>query len=191
MTNLFAELLEKEMKDNNKTYNNTCLISREPLTDTRVCLPCNHKYNYYPIYRELINQRKTFRPKRPRIQCPYCRINHQYVLPYIPMEGVNNIRWVNSPAQFQLLPNKCTYVFKNNTNKVCNKQCMNGMCLQHTKISANSNISHESLASITCDTNMHLYTLPKLRALAKYKKLKCYTKLKKPELIALLQQSIS
>lgn len=189
MTNLFTELLEKEMQDDNN-YNNICLISREELHETHVCLPCNHKYNYYPIYRELIKQRKTFRPKRARIQCPYCRKAHSCVLPYIKLQGVEKIRWVNSPVQYQLLPNKCTYAFKNNTNKTCNKPCMHNMCLHHTKISANSSISTKDLAVITSVTELHLYTVVKLRALAKHKKLKGYSMLKKQALVTLLEQSI-
>ena len=190
MPNLFAVLLEKEMKTDIK-YNNICLISREALTDTHICLPCNHKYNYYPIYREVINQRKSCRFKHPKIQCPYCRTNHKCVLPYISMEGVERIRWVNNPTKFQLLPNRCNYVFKNNASHICNKPCMNSMCQHHIKISTNSNISTENLSAITTETNMHLYTVAKLRAFAKYKKLKGYSTLKKSDLLILLQQSLS
>ena len=190
MPTLFAKLLEQEMQTTTN-YNNTCLISKEVLTDTHVCLPCNHKYNYYPIYREVINQRKTFRIKHPKIQCPYCRAKHPYVLPYISMEGVESIRWVNNPTRYQLLPNKCTYVFKNNVSNKCNKPCMNSMCQHHTKIIANSNISTEALSAITLETNLRLYTVTKLRALAKHKKLKGYSMLKKQALINLLQQSMT
>jgi hypothetical protein len=190
MINLFAEMLKEEMNATNN-YSNICLISGDALNDTQVCLPCNHKYNYYPIYREVINQRKTCRLKRPKIQCPYCRTKHQYVLPYISMEGVEKICWVNGPKKYQLLPNKCVYVFKSNTSKRCNKPCMNSMCQYHTKISANSNISPEVLGSITLTTDMQLYTVSKLRALARHKKLKGYSTLKKQELILQLQQSMS
>jgi len=187
MTNLFVDLLEKEM--NTPTDNNMdiCLISREPLNDTCVILPCKHKYNYYSIYRELINQRIKYRLKKPRIQCPYCRTNHTYVLPYIIKEGVEKIKWINSPAKHQLLPNKCTYIFKNN-KKVCNKSCMHEMCPYHTKITTTS---VEELNNITSDSNLHVYTVVKLKSLAKYKKIKGYSTLKKSELILLIQQSMS
>ena len=190
MINLFTELLEEEMNTTNN-YSNTCLISGEALNDTHVCLPCNHKYNYYPIYREVINQRKTSTFRTAQIKCPYCRTKHPYVLPYISMEGVESIRWVNGPARYQLLPNKCIYVFKSNASKICNKPCMNSMCQHHTKITTNSTISSETLSAITVETNLQLYTVSKLRALAKHKKLKGYSTLKKQELILLLQQSMS
>jgi hypothetical protein len=64
------------------------------------------------------------------------------------------------------------------------------MCLHHTKISANSSISTKDLAVITSVTELHLYTVVKLRALAKHKKLKGYSMLKKQALVTLLEQSI-
>ena len=189
MINLFSELLEKEMSSSNN-YSNMCLISKELLNDTQICLPCKHKYNYYPIYREVINQKKTSRIKSPKIQCPYCRTVHKYVLPYINMPEVEYIKWVNCPAKYQLLPNKCSYIFKSNSSKVCNKLCMNSMCQYHIKISSNSNISEEAMSSVLL-TDLHLYTMSKLRAFAKFNKIKGYSKLKKQDLLTLIQQSLS
>ena len=189
MTNLFSELLEKEMNSNNN-YSNICLISRELLNDIHINLPCKHKYNYYPIYREVINQRKTYKFKSPKIQCPYCRKSHKCVLPYIKMSGVEHIKWVNFPVKYQLLPNKCSYVFKSNASKVCNKPCMNSMCQYHIKISSNSNISEEEMTLMASETDLYLYSVAKLRAFAKYNKIKGYSTLKKQDLVTLIQEYI-
>lgn len=189
MANLFSELLQAEI-GSSTTYNNICLISREALDDTCVTLPCSHKYNYYSIYRELINQRKTRTRSKPKIQCPYCRTTHNYVLPYIDMPGVKKIQWVNLPTKYQLLPHKCTYVFKSNSSKVCNKSCMNTMCQYHTKILSGSAISEEQMASLQPDTNLLVYNVAVLRSIAKFYNIKKYSTLKKTELVALIQQSI-
>jgi len=53
---------------------------------------------------------------------------------------------------------------------------MNSMCQHHTKIIANSNVSTESLSAITLETNLYLYTVTKLRALAKHKSKETITK---------------
>ena len=189
MINLFSKLLEKEINANN-TYSNICLISKELLDNTQICLPCNHKYNYYPIYREVINQRKTNRIKQPKIQCPYCRRCHKCVLPYLSMPGVEHIKWVNYPVKYQLLSNKCSYIFKNSPSRVCNRLCINNMCQYHIKITANSNVSDEALKTMASEKEFHLYTISKLRAFAKYNKIKGYSKLKKQDLLALIQQSM-
>lgn len=186
----FSDLLNSELSSI-ENYNNTCLISGENLQDIHVELPCHHKYNYYSIYREIINQRKTHRICKPKIQCPYCRSYHKYVLPYIKMDGVDKIKWVNYPEKYQLLPNKCVYKFKKYDNKACNKACMNDMCPHHTNISKNNNVSPESIESVTSQSDINGYTVTTLRAIAKYHKIKRYSNLKKTQLIDLIHKSLN
>ena len=189
MTTLFSELLENELTTDTN-YNDICLISLEPLDNIHVTLPCSHKYNYYAIYRETVSQRKTIRHSSPKIQCPYCRKKHTCVLPYMKLPGVEYIKWVNYPVKYQLLPNKCAYVFKNNPSKRCNKACMNNMCQYHTKIIAGSTISDEEMKSINSSSDMSSYTITTLRLIARFKKLKKYSTLKKQDLLALIQESL-
>lgn len=185
----FTALLLKELAEDNN-YNNKCLISGEDLHEQVVELPCNHKYNYYPLYREVIIQRKTNRMPKPKIQCPYCRTNHNYVLPYIKMPGVEKINWVNYPIKYQLLPKKCTYQFKNSNGVVCNKACLNNMCPYHSKLSKNNNLSADTIKSITSLTELQSYTVSALRRIAKFHKIKRYSSLKKADLIDLIHKSI-
>ena len=42
--------------DNN--LNNTCLITNEPLGKNKITLPCNHSFNYLPLYKEVCKQKK-------------------------------------------------------------------------------------------------------------------------------------
>ena len=35
------------------SYDNICLISKEPLHPNHITLVCNHKFNYIPIYKEV------------------------------------------------------------------------------------------------------------------------------------------
>ena len=96
----------------------------------------------------------------------------------------------------ELLPNKCSYVFKSDSSKVCNKPCMNSMCQYHTKISYNFKMIEETemilmAIAVKGDLDLHLYTMPKLRAFAKFNKIKGFSKLKKQDLLTLIQQSLS
>ena len=39
------------------TANDVCLITQEKLHPNHVTLNCNHKFNYVPIYNEIVNQK--------------------------------------------------------------------------------------------------------------------------------------
>lgn len=55
-----------------------------PLTYNFIKLPCNHSFNYLPLYNELT---LTNTYKRS-IKCPYCRTLSSKLIPYIPLPGV-------------------------------------------------------------------------------------------------------
>ena len=66
------------IKDTPDNDNNVCLISGENLNDSHISLDCNHKFNYFYIFNEIINQKnnKTKFSKILKInemKCPYCR----------------------------------------------------------------------------------------------------------------------
>ena len=105
----FAELYKSldDDEDNNKTEedNNKCLITNQPLTDMFVELSCGHKFNYLPLYNDVLNHKKKFnnmegnatRLKQNELRCPYCRKRSTDLLPYyedlnLPkVAGVNHI----------------------------------------------------------------------------------------------------
>ena len=105
----FAELYKSldDDEDNNKTEedNNKCLITNQPLTDKFVELSCGHKFNYLPLYNDVLNHKKKFnnmegsatRLKQDEMRCPYCRKRSTGLLTYyeelnLPkVVGVNHI----------------------------------------------------------------------------------------------------
>ena len=93
------ELLDKEEIQEN----NVCLITNEPLTDKYVELCCGHKFNYYPLYKDIINHKHKFNNmestngslKQNEIRCPYCRKKQSTLLPYYEELGLEKVSGVN------------------------------------------------------------------------------------------------
>ena len=60
----FAELYKSldDEENNHKTDedNNICLITNKPLTDKFVEMNCGHKFNYLPLYNDLLNHKNKF-----------------------------------------------------------------------------------------------------------------------------------
>ena len=124
---------------------NTCLISGEPLKIHSVTLNCNHKFNYFELYNEVIKQKQKFNHleivnlKINEIKCPYCRIITPNLLPYLEINGVEKIKGVNFPPKYCMSLFKCQYKFKSGKKKncLCNKDSWkfdNGwFCMNHIK----------------------------------------------------------
>ena len=98
---------------------NYCLITKERLHPNHVTLSCNHKFNYIPIYKEIVYQKNkantTFEITKlsyDEIKCPYCRRITRKLLPYIPYPSVKQIKYVNSPDELCMSTMKCCHVFK-------------------------------------------------------------------------------
>jgi hypothetical protein len=81
--------------------NNFCLISNTPLVEHFVKLTCGHKFNYIPLYKDILNHRKKFhnmerQSLRPHeLRCPYCRSVQKGLLPFIPELGLDKEHGVN------------------------------------------------------------------------------------------------
>ena len=81
--------------------NNFCLISNTPLVEHFVTLTCSHKFNYIPLYKDILNHRKKYHNMvrhslRPHeLRCPYCRSVQKGLLPYIPELGLDKEHGVN------------------------------------------------------------------------------------------------
>jgi hypothetical protein len=115
--NFFAEL-KKSMDKACLSLDNVCLITNDALTEHHIKLPCNHTFNYVPLYHELKVQKcvkntaETSKLLINEIKCPYCRKIHNMMLPYCeklcdkcpPLYGVNT-----DDIKFKI-NNRCNYV---------------------------------------------------------------------------------
>ena len=117
------------------TENNVCLISKEKLHPNHITLVCNHKFNYIPIYKEVIYQKNKINTlyeitklSSYQIKCPYCRTITNNLLPYIPYPSVKLIKNVNSPEYDCMDAIKCSHIIKrhgaNKMNTTCNKNAL-------------------------------------------------------------------
>jgi len=103
--NELYKLLDVE-ESNFKTEedNNLCLITHQPLTEYYVEMSCGHKFNYIPLYKDILNHKQKFnsmegsntRLNNNEIRCPYCRKKQSSVLPYYKELSLNKITGVNT-----------------------------------------------------------------------------------------------
>ena len=124
------------------TNETVCLISKESLNDNFITLPCNHTFNYIPLYKEIILQKilpnslEISRLSPHQIRCPYCRLTINNLLPYIPLNNVEKITNVNYPSNKCMKHLDCEQKLKN--GHFCSKSAykINGQiyCDQHWKI---------------------------------------------------------
>ena len=137
----FDELNSDTINDN--TLDNICLITKSELILNSIKLPCNHTFNYLPLYNEICKQKnskgnilETQKLSLNQIKCPYCRTKFDNLLPYIEICGVNKIRGVNSPLKFSMFLSNCKYIMKSGKNKgnLCNKDCNFDYCSRHNTI---------------------------------------------------------
>ena len=68
-----------------------CLISKEPI-EHKITLPCQHSFDYYYLYQEVIEQKNRH---IDYFKCPYCRAIYYATLPYYEIEEVKKIIHVN------------------------------------------------------------------------------------------------
>jgi hypothetical protein len=115
----------KNINENNE--NKLCLISKLPLTDKYVEMVCGHKFNYVPLYNDIINHKLKFnnmeslysRLKNNQIRCPYCRKIQNNLLPYYDnIPGVKKINLVN------FIDSNKIYIEKNTVKKENFQNCM-------------------------------------------------------------------
>jgi hypothetical protein len=84
------------------TETELCLITQDRLdTATHIQLECGHRFNYVPLFRDLVNYKQKFQSMefkilRPHeIRCPYCRQVQATLLPYYELDGVSLVEGVN------------------------------------------------------------------------------------------------
>jgi len=156
----FAELYKSldvdEPDEKTEADKNKCLISNQVLVDKHVILNCGHKFNYIPLYNDLVNYKKKFnimegshsKLNLNEIRCPYCRKKQQGLLEYYEELGLEKVNGVNfydpnlkQPihSNYNHTHHKCEYQWPNvnydpskpesNTNfKYLNQSC----CIYYT-----------------------------------------------------------
>jgi hypothetical protein len=179
---LYKSLDIEENEEKTEEDKNKCLISNEELTDKHLNLICGHKFNYIPLYNDLVNHKNIFNHMEAsrsklntnEIRCPYCRKKQQYILPYYEELGLKKVNGVNfydptlkqSHSNNTWISHKCEYQFPNqnydqtkpesetNSKYLNNKSCghYNG-----TKI-AILNIATPGQLTTYDDTKYYCYT---------------------------------
>lgn len=125
--NFYKELLLEESNAQSSSDSlDTCLLTNRPLECGYIELPCGHKFNFLPLYTEILYQKtnpafvnnKYNTPiGKDKIKCPYCRTIHaNSLLPYIVNE--KRIIGINSPIKLCSLGNvKCQHVSVSTSKK--------------------------------------------------------------------------
>lgn len=116
---LYKSLDEEETAQKTEEDNNKCLITNQPLTDKFVTLNCNHKFNYIPLYYDIVNHKSKFNTmegsnsklKLNQIRCPYCRHKQEGVLPYYEELGLKQINGVNLFDQNKMMNTNSNYIY--------------------------------------------------------------------------------
>ena len=122
------------------SYDNICLISKEILHPNHITLVCNHKFNYIPIYKEVLYQKTKFNTlyevtklNYNQIKCPYCRTITNKLLPFIPYPCVKLAKNIHSSDNNCIPVAKCSHFIKKHNgdgdggdddhNAHCNAKC--------------------------------------------------------------------
>ena len=69
--------------DDSNSDGDLCLITQMKLTDNHVQMQCGHKFNYLPLYNDLVQHLKWPSSHRTGyITCPFCRHSQTTLLPF-------------------------------------------------------------------------------------------------------------
>lgn len=109
----FTALKEMQQEDNDPSQDKDgddgkCLITGAPLNAFHVELTCGHKFNYGPLYQEVLRQKGRYgmynyfeKIGTHQVKCPYCRSITNHLLPYLgnsPHPIIKRLVGVNAPA---------------------------------------------------------------------------------------------
>lgn len=95
------KLLDDPTSEVDDQTKDLCLITNLPLTDNFVTLECNHKFNYVPLFKDLVNRKTKHSSldtqvlKVNELRCPYCRHRESKLLPFYENMGVEKVHGVN------------------------------------------------------------------------------------------------
>lgn len=154
-TELYKSLDVEE--DNIKTDkdNELCLITNLPLVDKYVTLKCGHKFNYVPLYNDLVKYNTLFihmetnKKNKKHIRCPYCREEQDELLPYYQELGLKQITGIHTDELINtqaICEFTCDYIVDGNITKFKCKRiannhnyfyipnCNNVYCISHQNV---------------------------------------------------------
>ena len=147
--NFYEELYKSLDKEDNQENSDYCLISNQPLTENYVTMCCGHKFNYQPLFYDILNHKKKFNSmerhhlRSTDIRCPYCRNVQKKLLPYV--EGYPKVHGVNFIDDST---SKMQHTFKSNSMKLVNDGYIVGDCCYDTsKVGENGEV-------LKCTNNM-------------------------------------
>jgi|TARA_Y100000992_G_scaffold300968_1_gene270765 hypothetical protein len=171
----FKEELNKAMQQD-IAKNDICLISHEKLDPfKKITLSCNHSFNYDNLIQSLEKNKHYFNNRcyynTIKYKCPYCRDVPNQLIPYIPEICNKKLIGINWGSKDKIKTNLCKFI--NSRKNPCNKICLNNFCEKHYQKS----LQKKPL------------TVKELRIKAKQLNLKNYSRLKKAELILLIEEN--
>ena len=162
----YAELMNDSVDDSA----DTCLLTGEKLTYNHIDLQCNHKFNYLPLYNEVISQKITkksggmrdiVRLSLSQFKCPYCRTISNRLLPYIPEKDTKHrYTGVNYPEELCMEHKKCEYLFASGKkkNEMCNKHAFESkygiFCQTHCRVNVKRVLAQENKEKVKKEINL-------------------------------------
>jgi len=124
--NFYEELYKSlDDKDENEEEKDECLITNETLGNHSVKLNCGHKFNYEPLYNDIINHKKKYNSMEKcilkifEIRCPYCRTVQPNLLPYHEELGLAKVHGVNYIDELIQLKDSAHSVYNKWEKGVC------------------------------------------------------------------------
>lgn len=157
--NFYEELYKSLDKEDKQENSDCCLISNQPLIENYVTMCCGHKFNYQPLFYDILNHKKKFNSmernhlRSSDIRCPYCRNIQKKLLPYI--EGYPKVHGVN---YYDENTSKIKYSCKMNSVKLVNDGYILGDCCYETsKNSENGDVMKCTNNMVKMFTNNKFY----------------------------------
>ena len=123
---------------NDVDADNNCLLTKEALNDIHVTLNCGHKFNYIPLYKEVVIQKtsagittngyyNSCTLRLNEMKCPYCRRVQDKLLPFLNYDNIKKLRGVNGPESLCMKVRICEHVEtaskRKNTKKKISDSC--------------------------------------------------------------------
>lgn len=139
VTSIFLKLLQEDDIQSDSTGKDECYITRECLTENYIKLNCGHTFNYIPLFNEVKSQKfnkssyNITKLKINQLQCPYCRVIHNNILPKI--SNTEKAFGVNYPEVYTMKPDQCTYTIRSGKRKntICGDPCFGIACKKHQR----------------------------------------------------------
>lgn len=124
----------------NVNIDSCCLLTKEALNDIHVTLICGHKFNYIPLYKEVVIQKtsagmtsngyyNSCTLRLNEMKCPYCRRVQDKLLPFFNYDDIKRLRGVNGPESLCMKARMCEHIEtankkkKKNTKKEISDSC--------------------------------------------------------------------